>query len=205
MSTALAISFALLWALVIFQTLVLLGLTRAVSRIQGRAVEEDGESVDPGLQGEPLPAFSEVGLFGEKIDNEFIAGRVTALLFVSPDCTTCSVTLDELEALMAKTTGNVVVFCRSTERRCRELAATYRLEVPLIVDEDLQLSRRFGVAGTPTAVLVAPDGTVRSYGQPMNGNELQSAFESVGDPEPISTEPLVRVVDARGGGAMGAT
>jgi peroxiredoxin len=194
-SPALAISFAVLWVLVIFQTLVLLGLTRALSRLQQADQAAPPES--PGLEGKPLPEFSEPALSGETIDNSRIAGQLGALLFVSPNCSTCSVTLDELEALSAKTSGNIVVFCRSSETRCRELAATYRLELPVIADEDLQLSRRFGVSGTPTAVLVGPDGEVRSYGQPMSGKDLESALEGVDGHEAISADELELVV--RGG------
>lgn len=185
MSPGLYIAFGLLWVLVIFHTLILLGLTRAMSRMQATGEHEAAD--DGGMHGKPLPAFSEVALSGETVDNESIAGRLTALLFVSPECSTCSVTLDELQALSVKTSGSIVLFCRSDRRRCRELADTYRIRLPVIVDADLELSRRFGVAGTPTAILVGPDGKVQTYGQPMSGEDLQSALSSAdGDAAPVT-------------------
>lgn len=197
MSPGLYIAFGILWVLVIFHTLILLGLTRAMSRMQATGEYEAAD--DGGMHGKPLPAFSEVALSGETVDNETIAGRLTALLFVSPECSTCSVTLDELEALSVKTSGSIVLFCRSDSRRCKELADTYRIRLPVIVDADLELSRRFGVAGTPTAILVGPDGKVQTYGQPMSGDELQSALSSAnGDTPPAivgESEPSVPSVD----------
>jgi peroxiredoxin len=171
MSTALTISHVALWVLLIFNTMVLLGLTRALHRI-----EQEGprEPEDSGLTGKPAPAFSATALSGETVDNASFEGRTTALLFVSPDCETCAVTLAELDALQARTEGSLIVFCRSTAGKCAQMADTYRLEVPLVVDEDLDYSRLFAVAGAPTAVLIGADGRVERYGQPMSADELHT-------------------------------
>jgi peroxiredoxin len=173
MSTAFYIAFAALWVIVIFQTLVLLGLTRALHAIQEASPPpEDGY----GLEGEPAPQFSATTLSGQLVDNQTFAGRFTALLFVSPDCGTCTVTLAELEALKAKTSDSVIVICRSTEDKCSQLADTYGITGPVIVDEGLALSRLLHVAGAPTAVLIDADGTVQAYGQPMSPEELEEVL-----------------------------
>jgi peroxiredoxin len=168
-TTAFYIAFGALWALVIFHTLVLLGLTRALHNIQqSEPVEEE----PAGLTGQPAPELTARALTGEIIDREYLIGHETALLFVSPDCGTCSVTLTELDALHWKTNGRLVVFCRSTSDRCSQLADTYRLDVPVVVDDQLDFSRLFAVAGAPTAVLIGADGRVQRYGQPMTGDDL---------------------------------
>lgn len=169
MSTAMYIAFAALWVLVLFQTMVLLGLTRALHGLQ----QSDAVGSEPaGLTGQPVPDFTARAITGEIIDREYLIGHETALLFVSPDCGTCSVTLSELDALHWKADGKLVVFCRSTTDRCSQLADTYRLDVPLVVDEDLDFSRLLAVAGAPTAVLIGADGRVQRYGQPMTGDDL---------------------------------
>lgn len=175
MTTPFYIAFAVLWVVVGFQTLVLLGLARTVHRLQS-APPALGTEENVGLVGQPAPPFSAVALSGVTIDNESILGNLTALLFVSPDCHSCSVTLLELEALQAKTGDNVVVFCRSTTHKCAQLEDTYRLAAPVVVDEDFAYSRLFHVAGAPTAVLIGPDGVVQKYGEPTGRGDLEEVM-----------------------------
>jgi peroxiredoxin len=171
MNTVFYVSYGALWAVVVFQTLVMLGLTRAlhVARQSGTLAEPAGGHE---LEGRQAPAFSTVDISGTPVSNESLAGRYTALLFVSPECQTCAVTLEQLEALQEKTGGGVIVFCRSGDERCAQLAQTYRLSAPVVVDEDLEISRLFRVMAAPTAVLVDAAGRIESYGQPMGPDEL---------------------------------
>jgi peroxiredoxin len=177
MTVVFVLSLAALWALVIFQTLVSIGLARAVY-----AAAESGtlESGDADLSGHPAPAFAAEGLDGRTITNADLAGRPAALLFVSPDCSSCGVTLAELEALHSKVDGTVVVMCRSERDRCAELVKTYGLSVPVVVDADFELSRLFSVAGAPTAVLIGADGTIETYGRPMSPEDLQDSVMEAG-------------------------
>lgn len=171
MSTAMYIAFGVLTAVVIFHTMVLLGLTRALHNLQSQ--QHAPIETDPvGLTGHPVPEFTARAQTGEIIDRESLVGHETALLFVSPDCGTCGVTLSELDALHRRMDGKIVVFCRSTPDRCSQMADTYRLDVPVVVDEDLDFSRLFAVAGAPTAVLIGADGHIQRYGQPMSGDDL---------------------------------
>lgn len=177
MSVVFVMSLGALWALVLFQTFVSLGLVRIVHA----AVEEGGLAADESrMQDQPAPAFAAEDLQGRPISNEDLAGRPAALLFVSPDCSTCGVTLAELEALRSKVDGAVVVVCRSERERCVQLAQTYGLEVPVIVDEGFALSRLFHVAGAPTAVLLRADGTIETFGRPMSPADLEETVLRAG-------------------------
>lgn len=172
MNTVFYISYAALWAIVVFQTLVMLGLTRSLH--QARQAGSIADTSDAGgLEGRQAPAFSAVDIAGAPVSNASFAGSYTALLFVSPDCQTCAVTLEQLEALRLKTDGSVIVICRSGGEACAQLADTYRLTTPVIVDEDLEISRLFRVMAAPTAVIVDAEGRVESYGQPMGPDELE--------------------------------
>lgn len=184
MTVAFYASYVALWVLVVLQTVVLLGVTRALhdARQSGALMDDLTDT----LRGKEAPAFSAEALSGEMITGAEYMGRQTALLFVSPDCETCAVTLTELEALRSKTSGSVILMCRSTREKCRQLAATYRLNVPVIVDEKLELSRLFRVAGAPTAVLIGADGRIEAYGMPMSADDLEEtmrehAWETDGD------------------------
>jgi peroxiredoxin len=184
MATAFYISYAVLWLLVVFQSLVLLGLARTVYQANAGREPEASPVGDGRLIGEPAPSFTAPDVSGGSIDREYLLGRSSALLFVTPDCTSCMATLDEVEALRAKVDGNVLVVCRASAEECGQLRETYRLEnVPVIIDEDLEVSRLFDVHVAPTAVLVGANGRIQTYGQPMRGEEF-AAMVAGGEGQP---------------------
>jgi peroxiredoxin len=166
------LSYAALWILVVFQTLILLGVVRAVYRTSSDVDSESPHGAHEHLAGHPAPRFAAVDVLGKGIDDTVLSGQQTVLLFVSPDCRTCAPTLHELEALKLKVSGSVLIVCRAGREECVRLAESYRLAAPPIADDDLKLSRLFGVRVTPTAVLIDADGRIQSYGHPMRGDEL---------------------------------
>jgi peroxiredoxin len=172
MSGAFYVSYAALWALVVFETLVLLGLVKKVyrSRLEAGAAED----VPYGLTGHMVPHFEVTDVFGKTISSVDLKGSPSALLFVSPDCSNCAATLIELEALMSKVRGRVVVVCRAKPDKCVSLAHHYDLSVPVVCDEDRSLSDTFSVMAPPTAVLISPLGQIERYGQPMSAEEFES-------------------------------
>ncbi|HEV3000788.1 MAG TPA: redoxin family protein [Solirubrobacteraceae bacterium] len=184
MTEAFYVSYALLWAVVALQTFLLLGMLRTLYTLQQQGV---AAPPPPGgkehLAGHPVPAFTATDLAGERVDSDEVSRQLTALLFVSPECGTCAVTLDELEQLQVKAEGNVVVICRSDAASCRRLVDEHGLtSVRVVVDEDERVSELLGIDGVPTAVLVN-EGHVLTYGQPMRGDELEEmmASEANGD------------------------
>lgn len=196
MDLVFVLSLALLWLLTVFNTLLLLGLARnGLATAPARAGDGGGLSVLPPteagqgeLQGRPAPPFRLEDLEGRVITTGDLHGRPAALLFVSPDCTSCGVTLDELETLTTKVDGNVVVICRSQGERCAEMAKTYGLGGAIVSDADYAISRLFRVAVTPTAVLINPDGVIESYGRPMSPEDLRGAMEAAGWDRPDVAE-----------------
>lgn len=174
MSTSFVLSYAALWVLVIFQSLLLIGLVKAVHRLK-RA--EALRQRDPGeFRGREVPQFIAVDVAGGEVNSADFERTLTALLFVSPDCRSCSLTLAEMNALKLKANGNVVVICRGGRDQCRELGERYELAVPVLVDSDLEISALFSVTSVPTAVLVNEDNRIQSYGHPMRGGELEDLF-----------------------------
>lgn len=164
------VSYAALWALAVFQGLVIIGLVRTVASgsAQSSAPRRNGRD----LTGHMLPDFTAHDLKGETFDSRVIAGRPAALLFVSAECSTCAVTLNEFQALNAKMENNVVVFCRSTHAGCVKLADKYQLGSAVIEDTDGVVGDLLWVEITPTAILIDADGVIASYGHPMTPEEL---------------------------------
>ena len=142
---------------------------------QGRNVlHQDGDAGQvPEPIGKPAPPIEATDLEGRTFSSGDWRGRRTALLWVSPDCVSCKLTLPELEALHEKVHGNLVVICRSTQSRCAQMAEEYGLRIPVLADEGDRVSKRFGIDIAPTAVLVAEDGTIESIGHPLSGDELE--------------------------------
>jgi peroxiredoxin len=163
------LSYAALWALVIFLSLVLLGVVR-----QMYDLKRDEPEADDGAhqRGRPMPEFAAVDLDGEPVDSSAFAGRLTGLLFVGSDCETCALTLHDLEALEAKAENNLVVVCQGAREQCAELAEVYRIAAPVIADHDHEIADLFDVTSVPTAVIVDQYGQIARYGQPVGGEQL---------------------------------
>jgi peroxiredoxin len=159
------VSYIALWILVVFQAFVIVGLVRSVYRNAQRLPR--GIAADEGLRsGEPAPEFFATDIHGHTIGTADLEGRQTALLFVSPSCSGCAVTLQELEALRQKAGGHVVVVCQGDDAACRELSDRYRVSDPFVVDADRAISESFRVSGIPTAALVDDHARIVTYGHP---------------------------------------
>lgn len=166
------VSHAALWILVLFQTVLLIGVVRALHTLQLRSAS-GGTPISRGhLQGQEMPSFEHADIEGNLIRSDELLGQPLALLFVSPSCRSCTLTLDEMDMLAQKVAGNIVLVCRSSEDECRRLAASYALKTRVISDGDNLVSNLFEVDSVPTAVLVDEDGRISSYGHPMRAEEL---------------------------------
>lgn len=175
MSITFYISYAVLWVLVVLSSAVVLGLVRLVSQLQHANVSANDTTV--GLKtGQVAPTFQAPDLSGMPIDSKDFAGRLSALLFVSPNCPSCTASLYEMEALSSKAQGSVTVVCQAGHDDCVRLAATHRLDVRTIADEDEAISRLFGISSFPTAVLINESGHIQSYGHPKR-EELEEVLE----------------------------
>lgn len=183
MTVSFSLSYAVLWGLVIFQSLVLLGLVRTVFELKNRPAGIDDEHDDlEDLKGTPAPSFRSMAVFGGEVDSAELGDQLTALLFVSAECPTCAATFNQLEGLKMKTEGRVVVVCRSGREACRRVAQSYGLTVPVISDEDETISRLFGAPVVPAAVLVER-GHIVSVGHPVMEDALQKMVDAQLAPE----------------------
>ena len=164
-----AVSYVALWVLVILQALILLGLTRAFAEMRGGGAGGDQSS----MKGRPVPRFSAMDLAGNEVSATSIAGKPVVLLFVSPACASCRVTLAELRGIASDSTRDLIVVCSGGEDECRMLATDYELRRPVVVDADGELKLQFGISGTPMAVRISATGVIESYGEPVRGEDLE--------------------------------
>jgi hypothetical protein len=71
----------------------------------------------------------------------------------------------------------VVVVCKAGPKECAHLVEDYNGTVRAVADEDERISLLFGIEAVPTAVLINPDGRIRSYGNPMRASELEAMMD----------------------------
>lgn len=170
MSAPFLVSYAVLWLLVGFQTLVLVGMVVALQRLQ--AGVPGGRSADShGLPyGSEVPEFRARDLAGVTLTSEDLRGRLTALLFVTPTCSSCHTALEDMTGLEHKALGNVVVIARGSHAEVETLASTYGLR-RTVLDTDGRIAEAFDISRVPMAVLVDRNGRIQSYGEPLKSEE----------------------------------
>ncbi len=134
----------------------------------GVPVQAMTESGAPGAGlpvGTPAPAFSLSGLFGETMTLDALraAGRPLLLAFTDPGCGPCQALAPDLgrwqrELAMSLT---LVPISRGTVAENRAKAAEHGLG-QVLVQQDREVMTAYQAAGTPSAVLVRPDGSIGS-------------------------------------------
>ena len=181
MSALWLLSYVLLWALVAFQSLVLMGLVRTLYRLRAGGADLPGASSEANHRGEPAPAFTAADISGRWIDSLAFLGSPTMLLFISTTCTSCDITREEIIGLMRKASGNVLVVCGGEAGDCRSKTETYRQNVPVIADNGLSITKLFRISAVPTAVLIDEHWRIVSYGKPMADDELNADGRLIDD------------------------
>lgn len=196
MSLAFYASYVALWALVVFETLVVIGLVKAHGRGAAQRAPESESSA------ELAPTFQAVDLVGDPIGSSSLRGDRAALLFVAPDCPACAASPVQVEALAAKTGAPVVVVCGGDADQCAALAADFPGDVRVIADERHAIGDLFRITATPTAITLTADGRIASRGYAMSSsNGAQPDAASV--PEIVVTTKAGMV--GRGVPAFAAT
>jgi hypothetical protein len=163
------LAFGALAVVVILDTVVLMGVVRMVVQLY-RAVSPDADPAAP-MSRKLAPAFVAHAMDGSFVDSARFVGRITALLFVSPTCTTCMTTLDQVAVIKKRAAGNLVLICDGDSSECRALADTYA-PVQVVHDADRRIRHLYEVTRFPIAVLVGVDGKIRSYGEPSPADLL---------------------------------
>ena len=119
--------------------------------------------------GSQAPGFSRSGLHGETLtlDSLRVSGKPVMLIFTDPGCGPCNPLLPEVsywqEDHAAKLTISLV--SRGDPDDNRTKAYEHGL-TSVLLHRDWEVSEAYQVNGTPSAVLVSPDGTI---GSPVAG------------------------------------
>jgi peroxiredoxin len=128
--------------------------------------EDDEDEEEEGLAfGAPAPAFSLSGLYGETmtLDSLRAAEKPVLLLFTDPGCGPCNAMMSDVgkwqRDLSEKLT--LAVISRGSLEDNRSKAKQHNL-THVLMQKDNEVADAYKTFGTPTAVLVRPDGTIGS-------------------------------------------
>jgi peroxiredoxin len=126
--------------------------------------------------GKDAPVVELNNLDGEPVKLADFAGHPTAVLFWNPGCGFCQRMVDDLKAWESdKPEGapHLLVVSTGEVERNREQG----LASPVVLDSGFSVGREFGASGTPSAVLVGPDGKIAS-GLAVGGPTVMSLLRN---------------------------
>jgi peroxiredoxin len=115
--------------------------------------------------GSKAPDFSLPGLDGVMLTLEALckAGKPVVLTFIDPDCGPCTALLPDLERWQHDHADQLtlVLISRGTVQSNRAKLAEHS-SPHILLQQDLEVAHTYQVTGTPSAILVRPDGTIGS-------------------------------------------
>lgn len=116
--------------------------------------------------GAPAPAFDLLNLEGEEVTLDYLRspGRPVLLFFTDPGCDYCAELLPKVGRWQDELADEItiaIISCDDPEEN-REMSTEHGLS-RVLLEEELEVSEAYRVSGTPSAVLVTPDGTIGSF------------------------------------------
>ncbi len=171
MSPAFSTLYVVLWVLVIFQGLVILGLFREVLTLKERTLGSSRGQLPTGTR---APIFTGFELTHETtFDSSTLLGTGnTVVLFVSPVCRVCRRLADGLGRSAEALPERVVAVSLGSTEESRSFMERFGGGVSIVVDDNGKIGDAFRVDGVPTAVALDAEGAVLGYDAPQRSNEL---------------------------------
>jgi peroxiredoxin/uncharacterized membrane protein YphA (DoxX/SURF4 family) len=167
-----------------------------------RDLAAGGGAVGPARQGLPVgeqaPGFSLSGLRGETLTLDSIrsAGRPIALVFVDPGCGPCKTLLPDIGRWQSTLASSLSIVLVSRGKVEENLPASEEHGIAdVLLQEDNEVAQAYGVAGTPSAVIVGADGRIASAaaaGSPTIEALIRLTLRRSGSPlqlHPSAAEP----------------
>jgi methylamine dehydrogenase accessory protein MauD len=180
--TALAISNAVLWVIVIGLCIALMAVVRQLGVLHERIAPAGALMLAKGLKvGEPAPRITVQDLESRSLTlgAERSDARATLLVFVSPTCPVCKALLPALKSSLTAERDwlDIVLASDGESAGQREFVATHRLgSFPYVVSAPLGIS--YQVSRLPFAALIDAQGVLRARGIVNSREHLESLFEA---------------------------
>jgi methylamine dehydrogenase accessory protein MauD len=180
--TALTISNAVLWLVVLLLAAAVLALARQLGVLHERIAPAGALMMRRGLAvGEAVPVLEVADLEGRahQVGSARADGRSTLLLFVSPGCPVCKSLLPAVKSSRKdeRSWVDVILASDGDSAEQRAFVAAHGLEgIPYIVSAALGLA--YQVSRLPFAALLDERGILRARGLVNSREHLESLFEA---------------------------
>ena len=180
--TALAISNAVLWVIVIGLCIALLAVVRQLGVLHERIAPAGALMLAKGLKvGAPAPRITVQDLESRSLTlgAERADARATLLVFVSPTCPVCKALLPALKSSLTAERDwlDIVLASDGESAGQREFVLAHRLAgFPYIVSAPLGIA--YQVSRLPFAALIDAQGMLRARGIVNSREHLESLFEA---------------------------
>lgn len=184
--------FALLLALsvvVIVNLVITFGLVRIVATLYRSSMPDTSGAVAEARK--LAPPFVATSMSGRQVDSGAFVGRLTALLFISPSCSSCLASMEQLEIVRRRAAGHVVLICDGTRSECEALASRFD-PVDMVFDGDRRIRSLYQISSYPSAVLIGVDGRIQSYGRP-SAQDIADVVDHVTQP-PQDLDPRAETI-----------
>ena len=185
MNTVWLISTAVLWAAVLFLGFLLLGALRALGLLRWRL--EQLEATTPsrrgraGLKpGKKAPDFTLPSVTGGDVSLHDFAGQRVFLVFTQSGCKPCHRVVPELNKLQRGGDVQVLVVNNGELEATRQWAGEAAVCFPVLVQQQLSVSRRYETYATPFAFLIDERGVIVSKGIINNGQHIDFVLAGAG-------------------------
>jgi len=180
--TALAISNAVLWVIVIGLCIALLAVVRQLGVLHERIAPAGALMLAKGLKvGEPAPRITVQDLESRSLTlgAERADARATLLVFVSPTCPVCKALLPALKSSLTAERDwlDIVLASDGESAGQRDFVAAHRLgSFSYVVSAPLGIA--YQVSRLPFAALIDAQGVLRARGIVNSREHLESLFEA---------------------------
>jgi hypothetical protein len=182
-------AFLVLWAIVLFEGLVILGLIRTLRELQ---VAVEGGRLPQRLPvGAYAPHFAGTNLrTGAEIDSSELIGREVVILFLSDGCAFCRRLADGTRQVPVEPGQTRIAVCYSGPREASAFVELLASDIAVLADSDGAVLSSFSISGTPAAVVVDETGRVSGSGGPRHSGELAALISTARDSVAGGDRPL---------------
>lgn len=185
-----------LWLAVLLLGFLLLGALRSQGLLGWRLQQLEATTPSrlgrSGLKpGREAPDFTLASAQGGEISLRDFAGRRVLLVFVQPGCGPCHDIVPELNKLAGRDGDlQVLAINHATPPDARAWVDETSARFPVLVQEDLAVSKRYEVFATPFAFVIDPRGVIASKGIVSQRHHLGYVLSSpTQETQPQETQP----------------
>lgn len=173
-SIAFYASYALLWIVILWQTGVIIELTRRATSPDRSVEERDPAAVGAHLsRGTPGPPFAAMDLAtNELVGSDTLRGEPVLLGFVSGTCPTCIAGLRLMRFAATQTNAKLVVVCQGEADACRVFVSQHAEGLLALHDATGAIAIDFTIDRTPKGVLLDATGDIVKYMVPGVASDI---------------------------------